>query len=228
MKITIKIVLVTFLTLLCISSCNNNHCDDPMYTPFVVSFYSELDTTVQISPRFLIVEGVDAPYYMDVSGKNSMELFLKKFDESSSFAFSFANDYSAIDTLIFVAKISNFDSPCVNSEDSVLVYRKNDNIFFLCNHTNSLLILYNEQPEISFFRNVSEDTLFVFKPTRDILSVKHTNTQEFISAECGCLTTFYINEIRHTNNNITDVSITKRTVTSNYNEKHVKIFFENY
>ena len=206
-----------------ISSCSNNHCVEPMYAPLVVSFYSEMDTSEHVSPRFLIVEGIDR------SGHNSVNLYLKKFEESTNFSFIFAHDESKIDTFVFVGKVNSSISPCNNSNvDSISVYKKNDEIFFLCSRANNALIIYGERPEILFIQNTAQDTLFLFESTRDVLSVKHTNTQVFVSAECGCLTTFNIDEVRHTNNNIRDVLITNKSVTSAYHERHIRIYIENY
>ena len=139
-------------SLLFFISCSNHHCKEPMFVPLVVSFYSEADTSLQVSPQFLMINGVD------VSRINSVQLFLKKFEESSEFLFAYDSTQSKTDRL----------------------------------------------------------------------TIKHTNTQIFVSAECGCLTTFYLDELRHTNNNITDAIIIKKSVTSNYNEKHIRIYFENY
>jgi len=212
-----------------ISSCSNNHCVEPMYAPLVVSFYSEMDTSLQISPRFLTIEGVGSYNFTNVSGRNSVNLYLKKFDESTSFLFTFAHDESKIDTFIFVEKVSNSFSPCGNPNgDSISVYKKDGNFFFLCNEVNNALIVYGEGPEVLFLQNRAQDTLFVLEPTRDVLSVKHSNTQVFVSAECGCLTTFNIDEVRHTSNNIRDVLITNKSVTSAYNERHIRIYIENY
>ena len=212
-----------------ISSCSNNHCTDPMYAPLVVSFYSEIDTSVQISPRFLVIEGIGSNDLMNVSGHNSVNLFLKKFEESTNFSFTFAHDESKIDTFIFVEKINSSISPCGSSNgDSISIYRKDNNLFCLCSQSNNALIVYGEGPEILFLQSTAPDTLFLFEPTRDVLSIKHTNTQTFVSAECGCLTTFKLDEVRHTNNNIRDVLITDSSVTSAYNEKHIRIYIENY
>ena len=219
----------TLLGLLFFISCSNNHCKESMFVPLAVSFYSEADTSLQVSPKFLAIEGVGAQHFINVSGTNGVQLFLKKFDESTGFLFVSANDQSKIDTLILVEKRGNDDCPCINPNgDSVLVYKENDHTLFLCNRANNMLIFYKEQPEVLFFKNTNLDTLFVFKPAKDMLTVKHTNTQTFVSAECGCLTTFDIDELQLTYNNITDALITKKSVTNNYNEKHIRIYFENY
>jgi hypothetical protein len=188
-----------------------------------------MDTAKQVSPKFLLIEGVGSYNLMNASGSNSVHLSLKKFEESTSFLFAFAHEESRIDTFLFVEKISSSISPCGNSNgDSVSVYRKDDNIFYLCSQANNVLIVYGERPEALFLKNISQDTLFVFESTSDVLSIKHSNTQVFVSAECGCLTTFYLDEVRHTQNNIRDYLITNRFVTSSYNERHIRIYIENY
>ena len=157
---------ISFSIILFISSCSNNHCDQSMTTPLVISFYLNTDTSQQVSPRFLMIEGVDSPYYIDASGKSSVQLSLRKFDGLSRFLFKLANDESPVDTLLVI--------------------------------------------------------------TEDVLSIRHTNTQDFVSAECGCLTTYYIDEVQFTSNGIGDVSITSHTVTNSYNEKHIKIYFKGH
>jgi len=98
---------------------------------------------------------------------------------------------------------------------------------------------YDRRARLLSLKKFENSTAFVFTSTYkneggesisvvDTLTIRHTNTQIFVSAECGCLTTFRLDEIRHTNNNITDFLITNRFVTSNYNERHIRIYFENH
>ena len=80
----------------------------------------------------------------------------------------------------------------------------------------------------STYNNEEEEPISVV----DTLTIRHTNMQEFVSAECGCRTTFRLDEVRHTRHNIADAIIFDQYVTSsianNHNEKHIKIYFKNY
>ena len=81
----------------------------------------------------------------------------------------------------------------------------------------------------STYNNELEETVSV----EDTLIIKHTNTQEFVSAACGCLTTFRLDEVRHTRHNIGDDAIIFNesvisSIVTNYNEPHIKIYFKNY
>ena len=153
------------LTLLFFASCSNHHCKEPMYVPLVISFYSDIDTSKQVTFKYLEIKGVGSDSIINISGNYTL-LPLRKFENSSNFVF-----------------ISGYDT--------------------------------------------GEEIRTFF----DTLTIKHTNTQEFVSAECGCLTTFRLDEVRHTRRNITDAIIVKQSVTSsiaNSNESHIKIYFENY
>ena len=223
-------LLYLFSGSLFLISCSNNHCDEPMYAPLIVSFYSEIDTSKQVPLKYLALESIGIPGFVNLSESSGVQLFLKKFDNSTGFSFFSANDQSRVDTLIFLEKRNSADCPCLNpGENQVSVYQGNNNIFFLCNRAGNMLTFHKEQPDVMFLKKENQDTLFVIKSAKDILTVKYTTTQVFVSAECGCLTTFYIDELKqHTYNNITDALITNRSVTGNYNEKHIRLYFENY
>jgi hypothetical protein len=103
---------------------------------------------------------------------------------------------------------------------------------------------YNDWQVLLSLKNFKDSTRFLFVSTynnesgesveiKDTLTVKHTNIQEFVSAECGCITTFELeNTVHHTLNNITEITVLNQSVTSsiakNQNEKHIKILFKNY
>ncbi len=103
---------------------------------------------------------------------------------------------------------------------------------------------YDAKVRVLSLKNFNDSTNFLFISTynnesgesirvKDTLTVKHTNTQEFISAECGCLTTFRLDTtLLYTRHNITEAIVFNQYVTSsivnNPDEKHIKIFFKNY
>jgi len=227
-----KWLVINKLGILCsislfILSCSNNHCDQPMVATLVASFYSDSDTTQQRSPKFLLIKGVGSDSIINASNKNNVSLQLKKFDGLSRFSFLIADEWSIVDTFVFVEKRNIADCPCGNpASDSVSVYEKNGELFFLCDRSSNLLLFYKD--ELFLQQKTSPDTLFASKPTEDILSIKHTNTHDFVSAECGCLTTYYINEVQFTRNYIREVSITDSSVTNRYNAKHIKIYFKDF
>lgn len=66
----------------------------------------------------------------------------------------------------------------------------------------------------------------------DTLTIKHINTQEFVSAECGCRTIFRLDTVVYTRRNVAEVVLANKSVKSsivnNPNEKHIKIYFRNH
>lgn len=220
------------LKLIFISSCSNDHCEEPMNSPLEISFYSEIDTTQQVAPAYMGIIGMNdknAGFYLNASGQNSIQLPLKKFDGSTQFLFAVASVYSPVDVLVYQEERANADCPCSNPNGTVPVYLENDSPVYLCNDDNGMLILYkNEGLNVAFAADRKTDTIFAFRTTEDKLNIKYENTLEFISAECGCLTTFYLNDLEFERNNIGEVFIRNHSVTNKYNEQHIKIYLENY
>ena len=165
-KKKINIFLFAVYSLSLITSCKNNHCTEPMYAPMVVSFYSGQDTTKQVSPPYLTIQGMGSDSLINASGSNNANLPLKQAAGSSQFLFTIADGNSPVDG------------------DPVLI--------------------------------------------QDTLTVIHTNTLDFVSAECGCLTTYHIEDAQFEQNKIGTISIINRSVTSNYNERHINIYLQNY
>lgn len=90
-------------------------------------------------------------------------------------------------------------------------------------------LLYDNKRNISSinvplnkFENIS---LFVmrFKHVTDTLTVIHTNTTEFLSLECGCIKTHFIDTVLTTNNFIDSVRIVYHDVNTTTAE-HLRIY----
>ncbi len=200
--------------------------------------------TLPISFSFLAIQGIDSEKYIDSivnvsgTGKNSVQLPLKKFSESSKFLFLSAQN-QPIEEYIFKEKRSNTGSLCPQNSDSISVYSNGENEFLLCNEidrineaNNVIIVVNNDQLEEFFFRYKNQDTLRISRPTKDTLNINYTYTQEFVSAECGCLTTFELDEVQYTNHYINEAIISNKSVKSsivnNPDDKHIKIYFKNY
>jgi len=75
---------------------------------------------------------------------------------------------------------------------------------------------------------IDESTLFLARPEIDTLVFDYTNTVELVSAECGCLVSHTLKNVRYLHNGIGTVAVVDSSVTNLSDAKNVKIYLENY
>jgi len=90
-------------------------------------------------------------------------------------------------------------------------------------------VLYNNQKRVSLInlplnKFASESTFIIkFNQTTDTLTIYHTNTDVFLSLECGCLKTHTIDTVLTTNHYIDSVKILNHNVNTT-DAKHLQIY----
>lgn len=92
-------------------------------------------------------------------------------------------------------------------------------------------ILYNNQKNVSSvalpLQKTKNETQYVFKNGKynDTLTIQHTNSNNFISIECGCFVYHNITGIDFTHTWIDSIAIINPDVTTtNYEDEHLQIF----
>lgn len=92
-------------------------------------------------------------------------------------------------------------------------------------------ILYNNQKSVSSvalpLQKTKDETRYVFTNGQysDTLTIKHTNSDNFISIECGCFVYHNITDAFSNNTWIDSIAIINPDVTTaNYEDEHLQIF----
>lgn len=202
---------------LALSSCRNDHCDELMYAPTTLLFYSEMDTSVTVEPAMLVLKGVGSDSVMNCSKHSSVQLRLDNRDEHCMFACAVvtahsANDYMSVGSSVRLTGDGvemEFPSYTLDEETGVITFEGSD--------------------EVRLMRWPDDDSTFVVaRPEVDTLVFDYTNTVEFVSAECGCFVSHVLKNVKFLHNGIGTVSVVDSTVTNLSDAKNVKIYLENY
>ena len=206
------------VAMLCLSSCRNDHCDELMYAPTTVLFYSEMDTSVAVSPYLLVLKGVGTDSIINCSGKSSAQVRLDNDNERCMFACAVVTDHSAYDTLFLGSSVrlaGNWGSlsfPSCKIDEGTKVVTFDDDFY-----TTRLL----RWP-------IDDSTYWVSRPEFDTLVFDYTNTVQFVSAECGCFVSHVLKNVKYLHNGIGSVLVVDSTVTNLSDAQNVKIYLENY
>ena len=199
-----------------ISSCINNHCNEPMYAPLNIAFYSETDTSIQKVPIFFSIQGDETDSVAYATNANSINISLDAENEESRFIVKVASSASKM-TVLSIDSLKNYTS-IDKSQSYTLKEIINTNIYRFEEMDDPLLWLGTDENQYAYF----------YIPETDTLRVVHENSIEFISAECGCLSTFKLTQAGFTQNKIGVAMINNPLINSQNNEKHIKLFLENY
>lgn len=218
-RILNHIVKVLFCLTATISffSCRNDHCNELMFAPTNLFFYSEVDTSVTVGPYALYIQGVGVDSVIDASEKSMVQIALDNSKENCRFAFAVISEHSLTDTLYF-----NEDSYRVVGEGVDQSYsscEKLGNAYFFEGDFNSMRI---------FDRELDSAVYLMTRASVDTLVIDYSNRVDFVSAECGCLTTHKLKNIKFLHNGIGTVVVEDSTVTNLIDAKNVKIYLENY
>ena len=84
----IRLFFVSFVIVL--TSCSNEHCDEVMYAPLIVDFFTEYDDT-PAQPSCFMAIGIGTDSVLDFSGKTRMELPLNMTSNISEYAVAIAD-----------------------------------------------------------------------------------------------------------------------------------------
>lgn len=203
------------LFLLALMSCRNDHCDELMYAPTNVLFYSEMDTSVSVEPTLLVLMGVGSDSVMNFSSQKSIQLKLDNANERCMFACAIVTDHSLCDTL-FEGEELRLVGPGLNVVCSEKV--ESSSVLSLGDFS---MLRYNRG-------GLSDTSYLVARPEIDTLVFDYSNQIEFVSAECGCLVSHTLKNVKFLHNGIGSISVVDSSVTNLSDAKNVKIYLENY
>lgn len=215
-KIINRCVWLSFVSLLLLSSCRNDHCDDLMYAPMNLLLYSEVDTSDVAEPTLLLIQGVGADSVIDATSESMVELLLDNNSDRCAFAFAVVTPHAEVDTFFFSEEQCRVVGP--GFDEVYSSFEKKENVCFFDGIRCARLI--DEE--------LSDTSFLVLRPDLDTLEFEYDNKIEFVSAECGCVTNHHLKNVKFIHNGIGSVVVADSTVTNLSDAKNVKIYLENY
>ena len=217
LRLSFVLWIVAGAALMTLPACKNDHCDELMYAPTTLLFYSEMDTSVTVEPALLVLKGVGIDSVMNCSKQSTIQLRLDNRDERCMFACAVVTDHSVSDYMSVNSSVRltgdgvdlEFPSYTLDEATGVITFEGSD--------------------EVRLMRWSEDDSTFVVaRPEIDTLVFDYTNTVEFVSAECGCFVSHVLKNVKFLHNGIGTVSVVDSTVTNLSDAKNVKIYLENY
>lgn len=208
------IVSLLFVSAL-FSSCVNDHCNENMYAPLNVAFYSEIDTSQQAGLAFLLVQGVGTDSITLATNLFNINLTLNANQPSSSFAMGFPLPEADF----FIQDGENRFISLIDEQSYTLNGKINDDIY----------LFNNRLEDAKKFLSMGDDSIFIFQKIKfDTLKVTYDRTIEFVSAECGCMNTYTVKTAGFIHKRIGETIISNPLINSQNNEKHIRVYLENY
>lgn len=207
------IVSLLFVSAL-FSSCVNDHCNENMYAPLNIGFYSEMDTSQQVGFQFIVTQGVGTDTAILATNIFDINLMLNPNQNTSLFAMGFP--------------LPETDW-CIQEEKNHFTSVSTGRSYTLNGTINDDIYLFNDQIEDSkkFLR--MEDSFFVFQKIKfDTLKITYDCTLEFVSAECGCRNTYKLKTAGFIHQGTGEAIISNPLIDSQNNEKHIRLYLENY
>lgn len=230
----IGVVVAYIIAAMTFSSCVNNHCNEDMYTPLNLAFFSEIDTAQQVTPLFLTFQGIGVDSVLYASGTTNINLPLNS--ESNEVNYEVLMTFSASTQTVLVADstqpffsvkrqnsygmtLTDSIPTCYYSLDGTKYYRllTGSDYLFYFEEGNPLVLLTKDDPYV-YFQN----------PTKDTLNIKYNKSLEFVSAECGCKNTYEITQASFKRGGVASIQINNPNVNSESNAKHINLYLENY
>lgn len=197
-------------------SCNNDHCDKLMYSPLTADLYCGMDTLEKATPMMLVMKGMDRDSILDFTGKDQIELPLNSNKDRADFLVAVYERWTC--ELDKWATIKNNMYFYNDGKDSVSISKQFNNALFLS----------EEFTDLRFVVPYNKDSVALFLPNFDTLTVQYCNQYEFVSAECGCLSSQLLLNFKFRNNGIGIVSILNPMINNKTNEAQVKILLNNH
>ena len=217
LRLSFVLWAVASAALLTLPSCKNDHCDELMYAPTTLSFYSEMDTSVAVSPALLVLKGVGTDSVLNCGLQPSIQLRLDNQAERCMYSCAVVTDHSSYEFLYLGSSVrlateaGDVEFPSYKLDEATGVFT------------------FEGSDEVRLLRWTLDDTTFVVsRPEVDTLVFDYTNTVEFVSAECGCFVSHVLKNVKFLHNGIGTVSVVDSTVTNLSDAKNVKIYLENY
>ena len=210
-----KIVLFFVVGFSLFISCNNEHCDAVMNTPLRIDLYKYSDTTQKATPIALLLQGIGTDSILDFSQKSQINLPLNKNSNKSEYLIALMYNGAEENTLTFIT-----DRIFVNNKtNDTLEIEKKVGDFYFTNGFNSAIYLSHNIDSVSYVYNT---------PIFDTLSITYYNQDEFISAECGCLSSQILLDVEFNRQRIGDIKKLHTLINNQNNEAQVEFFLNYY
>lgn len=212
-----KTIIGAIAVMVSLAACRNDHCDDLMYAPMNIYFYSEIDTSETVNPYALILKGVGVDTVIDASDENMVQLALDNGQESCRFAVAVTSEHSPADTFYF--SDDNYRIVGEGIDATYSSYEKIGDAYLFDGDFSTVRV---------FDKELEEGIYLMARPSVDTLLFTYTNRVEFVSAECGCFTSHRLKSVNFIHNGIGTVSVVDSIVTNLSDAKNIKIYLENY
>lgn len=196
-----------------LASCDNQHCDEPMYSPIGISCLSEIDPTEKYSllRLSLLPEGSDSVYANVESGQFYLPLNPAA-SETKYVWCMLPREHDGVEV--------SMDTVWQDSLISDVKYNVDGTLLDLKQRSGDLLIF-------------SDSTLLYYydggfaKPMIDTLKITYNPVHEFVSGECGYRTSYDLKSVDFVRG-VGEVIVQKNKVTNKYRDNHVNIYMSNY
>lgn len=195
-------------------SCDNEHCDEVMYTPLRIDLYGDMDTLKKATPFSLLMMGIGTDSILDFSYQSQITLPLNSGSNTSRFAMALTDGSCEISAMKLINGNKFVDFA---SGDTVIFQKKIEN-FYIENDFYSAKYKLDESDSIYYF----------LKPAYDTLLILYHNQYEFVSAECGCLTSQLLFNIKFENDGFGIITLLNPMINNKNNEANAKIFLKNH
>ena len=196
-------------------SCNNEHCDEVINTPLRIDLYKYSDTSQKATPKALIIQGIGTDSILDFSQESQINLPLNKNSNKSEYLIALMYDKEEWNTLKFITDNIFVDNA---TNDTLEVEKKVGDVYFT-NGFNSAIYLSGNIDSVSYI---------YYTPLFDTLSIAYYNQNEFVSAECGCLSSQMLLNVEFKRDKIGDIELLHTLINNQNNEAQVKVFLNYY
>lgn len=196
-----------------LSSCDNQHCDEPMYCPIGISCLSELNPSEKCSLTrlSLLPVGSDTVYANVESG----QFYLPLDPASSATQYVWCmlpREYERVEV--------STDTLWQDGSISEVVFHIGGDSLIL-NRVVGELCLFSDGSLLYYY-----DGGFA-KPVVDTLKITYDPIHEFISGECGYRTSYDLKSVDFVRG-AGEVVVQGNRVSNKYKENHVNIYMSNY
>ncbi len=224
---------VAVVLFLC-ASCITNHCNDSVYAPLNLTFYSEIDTAVAVTPSFFCLQGVGSDSIIFASGQNNVNLTLN--DQQTSTDFVATITFSGSPVSVYLADSEAVFLPywktnvagklVLDSIPSTYISLDGTARHYVTHFKSNYFVFDDGSSNI--LAGQSDGYFYFQSPNTDTLRITHENTLEFVSAECGCMNTHTIKQAVFLHKGVASAQIVNPLINNQNYESHIKLFLENY
>lgn len=196
-----------------LTSCDNQHCDEPMYSPIGISCRSEMDRLSKYTLLRLSLVPLGTDTILTDIGSEQFYLPLNPSTTQTKYVWCMLpREYDAVEV----------STDTVWQDDEILEVKYNIG--------GESLSLLKAQADLLLF---SDSSLYynyggvLAKPIVDTLNISYEAIHEFVSGECGYRTAYELKSVDFTHG-VGEVVVERDLVTNKYKENHVNIYMSIY